>query len=148
MSTDTHTGLPTLAEVEQRLLASPFHQWLGLQVIDLARDRIDLTATPRPEWVGDPVTGYLHGGVLATLLDLGADWALVGTIGRAVPTVDLTVHYLRAATLGPLHVTGRLVRPGRQVSVAEAEVRDDAGRSLALGRGTFLSAVAERGSGT
>lgn len=138
--------VPSAAEVQERLLVAPFHQWLGLTVTEVHRDRIEISAAPRPEWVGDPATGYLHGGILASLLDLGADWALVGTIGRAVPTIDLTVHYLRAARLGPLHVTGRLVRPGRQVSTAEAEVRDDDGRSLALARGSFLSAVADAGN--
>ncbi|GAA4415314.1 hypothetical protein GCM10023169_01510 [Georgenia halophila] len=136
-------ALPTAAELQQTLLASPYHRWLGLEVVEVHRDRIELRAAPRDEWVGDPRTRTIHGGVLAGLLDLAADWALVGAIGTGVPTVDLTINYLRAAILGPLHVTGKLVRPGRQVSVAEAEVRDDGGRLLAVGRGSFLSAVAD-----
>lgn len=138
-------SLPTTAELQQTLLESPFHQWLGLRVREVHVDRIELSASPRPEWVGDPRTSALHGGILASLLDLAADWALLGTIGTGVPTLDLSVHYLRGASLGPLHVTGRLVRPGRQVSVAEDEVRDDAGRVLAVARGSYLSAAAANG---
>lgn len=142
MSAAGGSALPTAAELEQTLLASPFHRWLGLRVREVHRDRIELTATPREEWTGDPDTGVVHGGILASLLDLAADWALVGTVGTGVPTIDLTVNYLRAARLGPLHVTGRLIRPGRQVSVAEAQIHDDDGRLIAVGRGSFLSAVA------
>ena len=135
--------LPTASEVEQEILRSPYHRWLGLSVVEVRPDGIDLRATPREEWANADGTDVVHGGILAGLLDLAADWALVGAFGTGVPTIDLTVNYLRAASLGgPLHATGRVIRPGRQVSVAEAEIRDDAGRLIAVGRGSFLSSVA------
>ncbi|MEV0088139.1 PaaI family thioesterase [Saccharopolyspora sp. NPDC050642] len=133
----------TASDVEELLRAAPYHQWLDLRVVELTKDRIELTARWREEWVGNHETRATHGGILASLLDLAADWALTGTIGRGVPTVDLTVNYLRAALPGDLRVIGRLIRPGRQVSVAEAEVLDQDGRTVAIGRGAFLSAAVQ-----
>ncbi|PFG39664.1 uncharacterized protein (TIGR00369 family) [Georgenia soli] len=133
--------LPTAAEVEEQILRSPYHRWLGLRVVELDADRIVLEATAREEWANADGADVVHGGILAGLLDLAADWALVGALGTGVPTIDLTVNYLRAASLGTLRITGRVIRPGRQVSVAEAEIHDAGGRLIAVGRGSFLSAV-------
>ena len=101
---------------------------------------IELTATWREEWVVNPDRGYTHGGILATLVDLTADWAMVSKTGRGVPTVDLRVDYHRAAMPGVLTVRGEIVNFGRQFSVAEAKVFDHEGRLLASGRGTYLTA--------
>ena len=81
----------TAAEVEAKLLRGPFHQWLGLKVLEVGEGTITIKATWRPEWVVNADAGYTHGGILATLVDLTADWALVSTTGRGVPTVDMRV---------------------------------------------------------
>jgi acyl-coenzyme A thioesterase PaaI-like protein len=36
---------------------------------------------------------FTHGGILAALIDLAADWALVRQTGRGVPTIDMRVDY-------------------------------------------------------
>ncbi|MGC5617628.1 PaaI family thioesterase [Georgenia sp. Z1491] len=144
MSPREQLPLPSPAEVEAELLRSPFHRWLGLRVTDVTRESVTIEVEAREEFIADVDAGYVHGGILATLLDLAADWALVGAIGTGVPTIDFSISYLRAAHPGTLTVTGRAVRPGRQVSHAEAEVRDADGRLLAVGRGSFLSSAAEQ----
>ncbi|MGO1562582.1 MAG: PaaI family thioesterase [Actinomycetaceae bacterium] len=144
MTAPAESVLPTPAQVEAELLRSPYHRWLGLHVSEVTGDGIVLEVEAREDFVADVDAGYVHGGILAALLDVAADWALVGALGTGVPTIDLSVNYLRAAQPGPLRVTGRAIRPGRQVSHAEAEVHDADGRLLAVGRGSFLSAVAEQ----
>jgi acyl-coenzyme A thioesterase PaaI-like protein len=39
---------------------------------------------------------FTHGGILAALIDLAADWALVRQTGRGVPTIDMRVDYPKA----------------------------------------------------
>jgi acyl-coenzyme A thioesterase PaaI-like protein len=39
---------------------------------------------------------FTHGGILAALIDLAADWALVRQTGRGVPTIDMCVYYPKA----------------------------------------------------
>ncbi|WP_147916005.1 PaaI family thioesterase [Ruania zhangjianzhongii] len=130
---------PTLTapELQQRLREAPFHDWLGLEVRSVTDTGLELTATWRPEWANS--VGKTHGGILSSLLDLAADWALVATQGVPAPTIDFTVHYLRAAAPGDLTVRARLVRAGRSLTVAEAEVLDASGKTLAVGRGTYAS---------
>jgi uncharacterized protein (TIGR00369 family) len=130
----------TLEKVQELVTRGPYHQWLGLKVMALHDDGIELTATWRAEWVVNPDRGYTHGGVLAALVDLGADWAMVKKLGRGVPTVDLRVDYHSAAMPGDLTVRGKVVRMGSQISTAEARVYDANGKLLASGRGTYLTA--------
>ena len=130
----------TAEKVQALITRAPYHQWLGLQVLALHEDGIDLKATWREEWVVSPDRRYTHGGVLAALVDLAADWALVKRTGRGVPTVDLRVDYHAAAMPGDLTVKGRVVKAGGQFSTAEAHVYDAEGKLLASGRGTYFTA--------
>ena len=88
----------------------------------------------------NPDRGYTHGGVLATLVDLAADWAMVKKLGRGVPTIDLRVDYHAAAMPGDLTARGKVVRVGGQFSTAEASICDAKGKLIASGRGTYLTA--------
>ena len=130
----------TPAAVEAMLTKGPFHQWLGLKVQKVDEEGIELTAMWREEWVVNPERRYTHGGILAALVDLTADWALVSHTGRGVPTIDMRVDYHRAAMPGDLTAKGRIVKLGSQFSVAEASVYDKDGKLLASGRGVYLTA--------
>jgi uncharacterized protein (TIGR00369 family) len=81
---------------------------------------------------------------LATLVDLGADWAMVSRTGRGVPTINLHVDYHAPAMPGDLTIRGKIVRMGGQFSTAEARVFDREGNLLASGRGTYLTAAAKK----
>jgi uncharacterized protein (TIGR00369 family) len=130
----------TLEHVQQLVASAPYHQWLGLKVVALLEDGIELKASWREEWVVNPDRRNTHGGVLATLVDLGADWALVQKTGRGVPTVSLHIDYHAFAMPGDLTIRGKIVRMGSQFSTSEAHVFDDEGKLLASGRGTYLTA--------
>lgn len=130
----------TLERVQELISRAPYHRWLGLKVVALAADGIELTATWRDEWVVNPERRYAHGGVLAALLDLGADWAMVQKTGRGVPTIDLRVDYHAPAMPGDLTIRGKVVRMGGQFSTAEAHIFDAQGKLVASGRGTYYTA--------
>jgi len=130
----------TIERVQTMITRAPYHQWLGLKVNAVHDDGIELTATWREEWVVNPERRYTHGGVLAALIDLAADWAMIKTLGRPVPTIDLRVDFHSAAMPGDLTCRGKIVKVGNQFSSSESFVFDTSGRLLASGRGTYLSA--------
>ena len=130
----------TVERVQALISRAPYHQWLGLKVVAVHEDGIELTATWREEWVVNLERRYTHGGVLAALIDLAADWALVRKTGRGVPTIDMRIDYHAAAMPGDLTVRGKVIRFGGQFSTAEAQVLDAAGKLLASGRGTYFTA--------
>jgi uncharacterized protein (TIGR00369 family) len=87
-------------------------------------------------------SGWLHGGVLCTLLDTVCSragcWTAPGEPPLRSSTVSLTTNFLRAAKAGVIRATGR-VRPGAgsQLFSSVGEVIDDEGRLLAIAQGTF-----------
>lgn len=138
----TDTTLPSAADIQARLLKAPYHRWLGLQVLEVGEGAIELSATWRQEWVVNVEGGYTHGGILAALVDLTADWALVSRTGKGVPTIDLRVDYHRPAK-GDLRASGKVVKFGKQFSVAEAQLFDSDGNLVASGRGLYATPVAK-----
>lgn len=132
---------PTLEQVQALITRAPFHQWLGLQVIAVHDDGIEIMAKWREEWVVNPEVRYTHGGVLAALVDLAADWAMVSKAGRAFPTIDMRVDYHAPAMPGDLTCKGRIIRMGGSFSTCEATIHDATGKLLASGRGTYSTFV-------
>lgn len=130
----------TAEKVQELILRAPYHRWLGLTVLALHDEGIDVKATWREDWVVNVEKRYTHGGVLAALVDLTADWALVKRTGRGVPTIDMRIDYHAAAMPGDLTAKGRIVKAGNLVSTAEAHVYDTGGKLVASGRGTYYTA--------
>jgi uncharacterized protein (TIGR00369 family) len=130
----------TIEQVQALVIRAPFHQWLGLTVTAVGDDSIELKAKWRAEWVVNAERGYTHGGVLAALIDLAADWAMVKQTGRGVPTIDLRVDYHRPAFPGDLIARGKAIRFGTQFATAEAHIVDQEGKLIASGRGSYFTA--------
>ncbi len=130
----------TTEQVQSLIARGPFHQWLGLKVLRVGDGEIDIKATWREEWVVNPDRRYTHGGILAALVDLAADWALVSKTGRGVPTIDMRIDYHRAAMPGDLTARGKLVKWGGQYAVSEAQVFDKDEVLVASGRGVYFTA--------
>ncbi|HUW35962.1 MAG TPA: PaaI family thioesterase, partial [Rhodocyclaceae bacterium] len=116
------TSALTAEQVQAMISRGPFHQWLGLEVLRVGDGEIEIRAAWREEWVVNPDRRYTHGGILAALVDLAADWALVSKTGRGVPTIDMRIDYHRAAMPGDLTARGKLVKWGSQYAVSEARV--------------------------
>ena len=129
----------TKAELQERITLAPFHQWLDIRVSQVNEDGIRISIPWREEFVVNPKRGYAHGGILATLIDIAADYALAVKIGTPVPTVDLRVDYHRAAMPGELTVKARVLNLGRTFSTAEAMIYDSESKLLASGRGVYHS---------
>ena len=130
----------TMESLEQRLAVGPFNRWLGFKVLKMDDNGLELKATWREEWVVNPDRRYTHGGILAAIIDVAADYAIAVKLGRPVPTIDLRVDYHKAAMPGDLIAKAKVVRIGRQYSTAEAYVYDQEGALVASGRGTYYTA--------
>ncbi len=119
------------------LAESPFHRLLGLELVRAEEGLFEIRVPFRPEFLRADGEDWLHGGVLSAVIDIAGDYAVASQTGGDVPTVDLRIDYLRPAR-GSLLVTARVVKVGRTLGVADVEVRDDEGRIVAIGRGTYL----------
>ena len=82
----------------------------------------------------------IHGGIIASFIDIAGDYAAACALGHGVPTVNLRIDFLRLATGSDLEATATVVKAGRTLSVVDVCVRDGDGRLIAIGRGDYFTA--------
>lgn len=134
-------GQPGFETLAAMVTGSPFHAWLGVVLTDVTADEITIAMPWREEFVSNPRLRYTHGGVLAALIDLAADYAIAARLGRGVPTVDMRVDFHKAAMPGPLVARATTIKLGGTLATAEARIYDAAGALIASGRGVYLTAM-------
>jgi uncharacterized protein (TIGR00369 family) len=83
-----------------------------------------------------------HGGALATLIDTAAGIAVALAEGpdKVLPavTLSLSMQFLGQAKVGDvLTVTGQRIGGGRTIAYGTAEIKNQEGRAIARGDGTF-----------
>ena len=126
MTTDDDRLTP---EEERRLREAfeeiPFARLLGMELGELRRGAATLHLEAREELKRN--RGILHGGVVASLADTAAAFAILTLAepGQGSTTVDLTVHYLRPLAQGRATARARVVRAGRRIMVISVDVFDE-----------------------
>lgn len=127
-----------LARLAHEMADPPFHDVLRPQPVSIDADGTVVVRLPfRPEFRRGRESPFYHGGVIASLVDIAAHAAIAVRVGRTVPTIDLRIDYLRAAPMGDLLATGKILIVGRSVGRADVEVRSPEGKIVAVGRGAF-----------
>ncbi|HTL87031.1 MAG TPA: PaaI family thioesterase [Acidimicrobiia bacterium] len=90
--------------------APPLEEWMGVRAIDAHGLEIALADELRNPW------GILHGGVVASLVDL-----TTATSGR---TTDVVLHFLAPNRIGPVRATATVLGTRSDGDVCRVEVRD------------------------
>jgi len=131
----------------------PFNQFLDIEIDELSLERVTMHLPMKPELIGNYVQGILHGGVIATLLDVtGGAMALIGAMDRhqhlsthermsklaKLGTIDLRVDYLRPGRGQRFTACASLLRSGNKVAVVRSELFNEEGLLVAVGTGTYL----------
>ena len=101
--------------------------------------RVTARFEPQPEHRGN--TGWLHGGMAATVLDHVCARAAAAALGQRVVTGTLDLRYPQPVPLdgGPYDVEAEAADPrGRMVRVTGA-ILDDTGRPMVEAKGLFIA---------
>ena len=133
----------------------PFNQILGLHIIHLKPDLVEVAFNMTDSLIGNYVQGSLHGGVISSALDaVGGLTATAGMIQKKldrpkeeiariiakVGTIDLRVDYLRPGKGKTFTSSATIMRIGNKVAVTRMELHNDQRRLIAVGTGTYLIA--------
>ena len=144
-----------MAKLEEKLRAFandfPFFEHMGFEVLEMrpgfARVKVEVA-----DHLRNP-NGQMHGGVIASLIDMSITQAMLMTdtyqqvreTRGVMTTVDLRVKYLRALQDGVATVESEIIHPGRRVVHAASVVKDEAGKTLALGDSTLMIVLGKGG---
>ncbi len=80
--------------------------------------------------------GSLHGGVIATVLDISMGH-LLKRVGGAGMTLEMKTQYLRPVASGRVRCEARFLKRGRSVNYLEARMSDADGKLVAVATSTW-----------
>lgn len=119
---------------------SGYAELIGYRLIDKAKDFARLSLLIEPRHLNRMEVP--HGGVMATLLDSATGFAVAFAGGpdrvlRAV-TLSMNIQFIGQGKVGEtVIVDGHRVGGGKTVAFAKAEVRSEAGQTLARGDAVY-----------
>lgn len=84
--------------------------------------------------------GYVHGGLIASVIDSTAFWAVFPQVKDelGLTTVEMKVNYLAPVKEGKLVAKGRCIKIGKTVALGEAYINSSGGNLLAHGTATMM----------
>ncbi len=133
----------------------PFNKTLGLHVESLSHDQATMSLMMRDELMGHFERKMLHGGVIATAIDVaGGLAALMGVhhkikdeplktkiaMMKKLSTIDVRVDYLRPGTGNKFFVTAHVLRTGSKIAVTRIELKNEEDQLIAVGTGSYIVA--------
>jgi uncharacterized protein (TIGR00369 family) len=122
-------------KLEQLYAAAPVTRWYG-SAVHISDGAADVRIGIRSDF--HHAASAVHGSVYFRALDDAAFFAASSKVADVLMlTVSFTVHFIAPVREGELRALGRVVHAGGRLIMAEAELRDDGGRLLATGMGTF-----------
>jgi uncharacterized protein (TIGR00369 family) len=109
----------------------PIAQTLGAELLSHGEGRASIRFPIRDEYKNP--ANQLQGGMYGVMMDMAMAIASDG-----IATASLQVSLLRPATQGHVIASAEIIRRGRNLIYAEAEVRDEEGKLLARGNQTGI----------
>ena len=95
---------------------------LGAELDGVVEGEVRIALLPRPEL--SQQHGYVHAGVLTTVLDSACGYAAltVAPAGHEVLTVEFKVNFLRPAVADRFVAIGKVIKAGKTLTVCQGEV--------------------------
>ncbi|PAU98367.1 PaaI family thioesterase [Paracoccus salipaludis] len=118
----------------------PHARALGMELVEATPGVVEIAMPWSEEFVGDPRTGVLHGGVISALMDTccGAAVMTHPTRPATTATIDLRIDYLRSATPGQrVRTRAECFHMTRSVAFVRAVARDEGDTLVATATGSF-----------
>jgi len=123
----------TPERLQEIIDTSEFDSWLGLSVLELQENRLEVRMPFREEIVGTPKVNRLHGGALASLIDATGCYLLIAALNKRVSTVNMLIDYMRPCH-GEMVAVAQIAKRGRQICNVNVTVTDKDGKEVAAGR--------------
>jgi len=110
----------------------PFAQHCGIAFASATREEVKGTLAWRTELCTS--AGVIHGGALMAMADsLGAVCAFLNLPpGAMTSTIESKTNFFRPVSQGTVHGTATPLHVGRTTIVVQTDLRDDAGKRVAL----------------
>lgn len=150
----TEAGRAQLTQITHLIIDSmPFCRLLGITLESVSPEQVTIQLPMDPKLIGNTVSGILHGGVIASLLDsaggaismvhiitkhLSATQAELAQKLKKISTIDFRIDYLLVGRGSMFKATAKILRAGNKIAVARIELHNDSEELIAVGTGAYL----------
>jgi uncharacterized protein (TIGR00369 family) len=132
----------------------PFNKVLGVKVDAMSSESVSASLQMREELLGHYARRMLHGGVIASVIDITGGLSAVMSIKEdttddnpktrremadRVSTIDLRVDFLRPAAGERFVAKAYPLRTGKRIAVIRTELRNDQDNLVAVGTSTYVT---------
>lgn len=114
-------------------------EYLGLKFDAVASGRVTAHIDLGPHHLAP--NGYLHGGTVVALADTCCGFGTIASLpagAESFTTIELKTNFLGTARQGTVYCEASLIHGGRSTQVWDAEVRNEAGKTVAMFRCTQM----------
>jgi uncharacterized protein (TIGR00369 family) len=132
----------------------PFNKFIGVKIDSVDVNKLNVRIDMKKELIGNYTKNILHGGVVATVIDLTSglivqagilkqmkDNSLMEIVKRfsKITTINLSVDYLRPGVGDYFICTGSIIRLGRTIAVTRTEFYNNKKDLIAIGTANYKS---------
>ena len=144
----------SIQDINKILFSIPFNNLLGMQVTKFTEHTITTEFAMQPNLIGNPIQKILHGGVIATILDMTGGLLVMAkvyaknpTLSKAelltkigkVSTIDLHINYLQPGRGTIFTSTASLLHGGYKISTTNIIMTNQDETKIAVATGTYTS---------
>lgn len=109
------------ANIQKMIEESPIAHWLGFSAGLVGEQNIYRLAFDEKH-IGNPAIRALHGGAIATFLEVSAQCELIGSLdtGASIKTINADINYLASSRAQAMEGSATISRLGRRIAFVEA----------------------------
>jgi len=127
----------TLGKLIKRGESSSFYRLLNMKIEEVRDNYARLSIEIEEKHI--QFQGAVHGGVMASLADSAAAWAIYGSNNlKGTPvTLEMKINFLKSVKSGKLIAEARNVHKGSRIFVSDIDVKDEKGDLIAKSLVTY-----------
>ena len=121
--------------------ANPFFCSMGIEIVSYEQGKAVLKMQVRPDMHNG--VGWLQGGMLVALADEAIALALYTILKEheGIATISESTSFVKGVRVGVITAEAKVIKKGRRVAFAEAEIFLDNGETMMLSRTSAAFAV-------
>lgn len=122
-------------DIQKKLENGPFFKTIGFEFADFKEGEVIIKLKLNNNLLN--TEGFLHGGVIATMLDNIIGMTMKTLTKQPLVTINLDIQYIKSINEGNVYARANILKKSGRILVGEGELFDEKKSVLAKGIGSW-----------